>query len=356
MLVRHDEQHAARPSTKTWSDKHHPAVRGTSRGPIFIVGHWRSGTTLLSVMLDRHSAIAVTPETHFVEQMAPRFSPSWPNAEERPETGPLDFIARMLNDTRLADLRLEPARVLECLGERPLTPESVFDSILRCYAISHNKPLVAEKTPGHLHYLDLLLRWFPEARFVWVVRDGRDAVRSMRRLPWVSLPLWDLCLRWRRNMKELRRFERLYPQRIHRVRFESLLEHPDREIARLCAFLGVRFEPLHAQAPSRPTPSSVVPHWELDWKGRATTPIDRSRLAAWREEADEREVRLMECLMGQQLDALGYRRTTAASPPASAVQKLADAALELLLSRPVYPVVRGTYALLLGIGKGGHGV
>lgn len=353
MRVRHDEQHAAGPRT-TASPKHHPADRGTSRGPIFIVGHWRSGTTLLSVMLDRHSAIAVTPETHFVEQMAPRFSPSWPNPKERPEIAPIDFIARMLNDTRLVDLRLEPARVLECLGERPLTPDNVFDSVLRCYAVRHNKPLVAEKTPGHLHYLELLLEWFPDARFVWVIRDGRDAVLSTRRLPWVSLPLWDLSLRWRRNMKELRRFERLYPHRIHRVRFETLLQQPGPEVARLCVFLDVPYEPLEPEPASNPTPSSVVPGWELDWKGRATAPIDRSRIEAWRNEANEREVLLMECLMGQQLEALGYRRATVGSRRASAIQKLANAALELLLSRPVYPVVRGTYALLLKNRKGGH--
>jgi hypothetical protein len=303
-------------------------------------------------MLDRHSAVAVTPETHFVEQMAPRFQPSWPNPEERPDIGPHAFLERMLTDTRLVDLRLDAVNVLECLGDRPLTPGNVFDSILRCYAASHDKPLVAEKTPGHLHYLPLLLDWFPDARFVWVIRDGRDAVLSMRRLPWVSLPLWDLCLRWRRNMNELRRFERLYPHRVHRVRYETLLQQPDREVARLCAFLDVPYEPLEPEPVANGESSPVVPDWELDWKGRATAPLDPSRIEAWRNEASEREIQLMECLMGRQLEALGYRPTTLGKRHPFAMQNLANAGLEVLLSRPVYPVVRGAYALLLKDRKG----
>lgn len=346
------ERHADPPrGVKRFGGRRLPAY-GAPEGPIFVVGHWRSGTTLLSVMLDRHSAIAVTPETHFAEQMAPRFSPSWPTPEERPEAGPSVFIERLLTQTRLADLQLEPASVIDRLGRRPLTPGNVFDSILRCYAASHDKPLVAEKTPGHLHHIPRLLEWFPDARFVWVVRDGRDAVLSLRRLPWVSLPLWDLCLRWRRNMSELRRFERIYPHRIHRVRYESLLEQPDREVARLCGFLDVPYEPLEPEAESNGQASRVVPQWEAGWKGRATAALDRSRIEAWRNEAGEREIRLMEYLMGNQLEALGYRLTTAGTRRALAMHNLADAGLEVLLSRPVYPVVRGAYTLLVKDKKG----
>ena len=67
-------------------------------------------------------------------------------------------------------------------GWRPRTPTgSSSRRRTRAYAAKHGKPRWADKTPHYVHHIDHLLRVWPGARFVVLVRDGRDVALSLRR-------------------------------------------------------------------------------------------------------------------------------------------------------------------------------
>src|SRR5262249_15875857 len=74
----------------------------------FVVGCSRSGTTRLSVMLDRHSRLAMTPETAFYSEIAPRL--------EEPGRPPLHEI--LAGWYRLPELGLTPQAVVARCGGR----------------------------------------------------------------------------------------------------------------------------------------------------------------------------------------------------------------------------------------------
>ncbi len=99
----------------------------------FIVGCSRSGTTLLSVLLDRSSYLAVPPETGFYWEIAPRVDgalaetlAAWP---------------------RLAELGLDVETVLEACGSQP-SPCHVLATMLSLYPSARGKPFCGEKTPN----------------------------------------------------------------------------------------------------------------------------------------------------------------------------------------------------------------
>lgn len=242
--------------------------------PVFVVGCPRSGTTLLSVMLDRHSEVAVPPETHFAARVVPYAFPESSKISSGIEALPVQAVRDLLHRTPLNDLKLDPAAVIMRLRGCPASPATLLRSVLEEYAARRNKPKVAEKTPGHELYVEQLSAWFPQARFVWIVRDGRAVVKSQRRMHWIHEPIWQLSLHWRRSAIQALRFEAAHPDNIFRVRYEDLLRDPHRTLGPLHRFLGIRLEPQQL----RPNgPSGVIPACENGWKMKANQPIDVRR-------------------------------------------------------------------------------
>src|SRR5262245_32845292 len=120
----------------------------------FVVGYPRSGTTLVSVLLDRHSRLCVTPETAFFDEVAPLL------------TSPRDAVLmRVLGKwRRLPELGLEPEMVLRRLGKKSWSAGDVFAAILDLYALGKAKVRCGEKTPQHLIHVPTIRRLFPQAK------------------------------------------------------------------------------------------------------------------------------------------------------------------------------------------------
>src|SRR5882762_493692 len=104
-------------------------------GYFFIVGYPRSGTTLLSVLLDRHTRLCVPPETAFFDEVAPSLI-------LRSNV----ILMRVLgNWKRLGELNLEPKMVRQRLGKGHSDPGEVLAAILDLYALSRGKVRCGEK-------------------------------------------------------------------------------------------------------------------------------------------------------------------------------------------------------------------
>src|SRR5688572_7375160 len=147
-----------------------------------IVGSPRSGTTLLRLMLDAHPELAIPPETGFLvlgEQLA-----------EEGEAARDQFFAAVTGYPPDAPAWLDfgiPAETFR-LRLRQLDPFTVSDGFrlfYRMYAQRFGKPRGGDKTPMYCRHLQAIERLLPEARFVHIIRDGRDAAVSLRR-QWFS--------------------------------------------------------------------------------------------------------------------------------------------------------------------------
>ena len=185
---------------------------------VFIVGCPRSGTTLLRRMVDAHRQIAITHETHWI---AKRF-------EKRKGVTPEGFVTTellswLLSDekftrmgigqdeleglvtTKLVDRLLEARGVknletsgdlLESLVEagEPLSYSTFVTGVFDLYGKGQGKRLVGDKTPGYVRRIPTFHALWPEARFVHLIRDGRDVCMSAvnwsraYKLPGRSLP------------------------------------------------------------------------------------------------------------------------------------------------------------------------
>ena len=163
--------------------------------PVFVVGARRSGTTLLATLLDRHSRLAVPPETHFFGHFRRCIG------RDLGATQHQDLVNEFLTNRRARDMKLDPAGLLSRFSQYPADLAHLLRASLEEYAGAMGKPRAGEKTPGHLEFVPAILEWFPRARVICIVRDGRAAVLSTARLGWRDGDIVGLSLMWRQRVR-----------------------------------------------------------------------------------------------------------------------------------------------------------
>jgi hypothetical protein len=288
--------------------------------PIFITGFPRSGTTLVAAILDRHSSIAIPPETHFFEAM--KLVDGEPS-----RSSSTTLVEYLLNTPRMRDLGLHPTDVYPFLTQRPFLPRDVFQAVLTAYRHRRGKPLIGEKTPGHLMHATQLLTWYPRSKMIFVLRDGRDAVASILNVAWRGHGIARLhAVTWRRYIQFAERMRRDFPDRFLFVKYEDILLHPEEQVSRLDNFCNVLFEPAQVDAS---IVTHVVPQWENAWKSLAAHPFDLSRVGRWRTEFSQDDQWALNHTMAPYLQQFGYDDHTLSNCPIT--RRLRLAATGLLL-------------------------
>ncbi len=281
--------------------------------PVFIVGVPRSGTTLLAAMLSAHSHLSCGPETGFFRRLA-AVNPdalcdaaSWPRAA-------VNFIAGIKHtgygqyaEKRLLEkYRLEPARIESFLAEKSPAVPHILAAVTEQYMHAAGKIRWIEKTPDHIQYLPILRRYFPESPVIHIVRDPRDVALSLTKVPWGAQSFFEALFFWRRfegaGSEFLAADERSYV-----LRYEDLLTTPRETLTDLCRFIDEEFEPqmLDTSATGKSVNSRGVP-----WKAKASQPLDKSRIAAWRKSISAAENIVAEAIVGDRMDFYGYPRET----------------------------------------------
>jgi hypothetical protein len=259
----------------------------------FVVGCPRSGTTLLSVFLDRHSRLCVPPETAFLGEFA-RFL--WLRNRAA-------VLKRLGDWPRIADLGLSPEEILSKVGEQPLSRRAIFAAMLDLYAERHGKPRCGEKTPRHLRYIPQIHSWFPNAKMICVLRDGRDVALSLAAMPWYRQGLRGAAQLWRSNLRLMEKAARQYPDQFLIVQYETLVSQPEATTRTVMAFLGERFEP---QQLSPMTASAVVLPRSLPWKGLALGPIRTDAVHVRRAAATDADLEYLDAVLKSELARYGY--------------------------------------------------
>lgn len=120
------------------------------------------------------------------------------------------------------------------------TPAAIFDSIMKYFAARESKSRWCEKSPLHVQYISLLSAAFPDAKFIHVIRDGRDCAASFHRR-WRYTPQ-STIYRWKRSVTEGRQQASTLPTgRYLEVFYEQLTTSPSQQLKDICRFLKVDF-------------------------------------------------------------------------------------------------------------------
>lgn len=239
--------------------------------PIFLVGAERSGTTVLRLMLDHHPQLAWCYEFEYaVDQISDE--EGWPSLEQYYEW-------------------LETYRIFQATGfaiDRHLSYPQLVNSFLDQKREHAGKPLVGATV--HRHF-DRLLRIWPDARFIHIVRDGRDVARSCIGMGWAG-NVWTGVERWIEA-------ERLWAQLCQKIpaeqrielTYEELISEPVKTLMRLCNFIGISYDQEMLNYPK--STSYKLP--------------DASFIKQWQRKLSEHEIQLIESRISTMLIEHGYQ-------------------------------------------------
>jgi hypothetical protein len=274
----------------------------------FLVGCPRSGTTLLRAMLDSHSQLAIPGESHFIVEMAGR--------RERYEAadGPVAeaFVEDLVESGVLALWQLPEAALRRALGvAAPRSLASAIRVLFATYAAQQGKRRYGDKTPGYVRELPVLAGLFEEARFVHLLRDGRDVALALMEVEWARKQaprgIETMAEFWRVNVEMGRAAGRHLPaDRYLEVRYERLVADPEGSLRQVCAFLDLAYEPQMLKYFERFDTISESLRSPSAHRHLALPPT--SGLRDWRREMKPRDVALFDRVAGDALARAGYER------------------------------------------------
>lgn len=241
--------------------------------PFFIVGHPRSGTTLLSAIIDRHSACASTPESHYFNKTIFLVQNALNNNR--------DDLLKILKESRFSTWGTDWEVIRKALDEKNHSAGDIFDLLVREYGNRRKITNVFEKTPVHIRHIDDILAVYPQAKFIWIIRDGRSAASSLKKVDWATNDDIKLSKEWNRNMSFGLSAALRHPKAIHIVKYEGLIEDAESTVSKLMAYVDLQMEK------SQLIPSdnnNLISPGEHSWKRNINKNLMSDRINAWQKE------------------------------------------------------------------------
>ena len=190
--------------------------------PVFLVGAERSGTTLLRLMLDCHPQIAFHSEFEYVvDYFSDNNCPRLNEYYECLETDRLFQSSNFVIDVNLSYPQLVNSFLVQ---KRDRAEKSFVGATV------------------HRHFARLLQIW-SDARFIHIVRDGRDVARSCMSMNWAG-NVWTGIERWIEAEKLWSQLkETISPEQYIEIRYETLIAKPVETLTYLCNFIGTSYDP-----------------------------------------------------------------------------------------------------------------
>ncbi len=266
----------------------------------FIVGQGRSGTTLLSALLNRHSQLCVTPETHFYQYLAlypggiDTFVQQYPNS--------LRTLFKQMDATDGWTPDPEPI-----IKQHPKITHSrqihlLFLSMGNSIANQLNKAFWLEKSPAHIREIALIDSLHPNQPILHLVRDGRSVAESLTRMNWSSDNFLENCLQWLWTMQYYYRFLKKR-NNVLTIRYEDLVIAPEPTLKEVCQFLGLEFETTMLEQNENDNYLIETGHQH---KNKIKGAIDPSNIDLWRQKVSQTDQRLADRLLGHELKKWHY--------------------------------------------------
>lgn len=239
---------------------------------IFNVGARRSGTYWLQRIVCAHPTVAEVPSetylfSHGIAPLRARFQ----HADR--------------DDREMGSVFADREKVIAAI-------RSLCDTVFEEFARPGDTH-IAERTPWHVEHLPLIAEIYPDARFVHIVRDGRDAVRSLVHWYWGPTTVRDAAAEWRRSVEAGRAAAPALGEKLLEVRYEDLLADLRESVERIYAHVGLV--------------GSVASALEASEQADNIGPQDnRVGSGKWREAWSRRDLRDFDRVAGDLLRELGY--------------------------------------------------
>jgi hypothetical protein len=273
-----------------------------SSEPFFIVGCGRSGTTLLRLILSGHSRIHIGPETWFIEPLVAQFSLTEPLTSAQVQSV-VDIVTSHYRWPDM-DIAAEDFSRWALSLDRPKLTD-LINLIYRHQLEKASKARAGDKTPPYIGIVPELTVLYPNAKFIHLIRDGRDVAISFIDIGFSGRCYDGARFEWVSAIRKGFAYRNLpLAQRLLEIRYEDLIGDLEPTIRKICDFVGEAFEPAMLQWREN---VNMVPPRERGIHAKLDRPISDDTVAVWEKKLSGLECFVMESCMEKELVRLGYR-------------------------------------------------
>ena len=318
----------------------------------FIVGRPRSGTTLLRTLFDAHPQVNIPLECKFVLDLYPRYGKTRNWTAKDLENFQKDLSEQLLFKTWKTDEEELRANLLECRGKNSYG--TVCKTVYATYRSFFEKAGLkwfGDKNPGYTIYTKKLLKIFPDARFIHIVRDYRDNLVSIKDVDF-ELPVPSLVtMKWKLFYRKFLKDSREKPESYYLIRYEDLVSEPVEEFRRLCDFLGLPFNRSVFDFTDKKDEifKAYPKEFVTTYHANLLNKVNSSRVGVWKKKLTEKEIRVCDHTVGTLAEEAGYERKYKKTSPATSIRALPGIFLARFLAFLTVLVDRLPYKLRINI-------
>jgi protein-tyrosine sulfotransferase len=301
-------------SDRPWIRRSKWPVRDASKEgpciPFFIIATPRSGTTLLRAILAQHPTIFIPPENGNIGAMIRTFG----SYRGYPWNSIVDAVFEVFRQgygfrhwkIDLAEVK----RTAEALPIEERTLAMLIHLLYYTYGAIHSpgKTRWGDKTvPGSIKHVEKVDLVFPEARYIHIVRDGRDCLASCMKSGFFGRDYIRGAYVWKNNIRRCQLFgKRLKRQnRFFELRYEDLVSTPAQVVSAVCSFLAL--EATEAMLHYRGTVDHMPDILSAPYHRNVLRPIFRDSIGKWEQQLPQSTLHAVMKIIGPELAIWGYK-------------------------------------------------
>lgn len=270
----------------------------------FLVGCERSGTTLLRLMLNAHPNIAIPEESHFIVRLLQHFK-----SDEilRPEQVKEAFDI-LVNFRRWQEW--DNSKEQLWLKLQAIPAPSLKDIVNCAFELKleeTGKAIWGDKTPKHVMHIQFLKEMYPDAKFIHLIRDGRDVCLSYLKTGWLGPWVSKISQYWSVRVQKASESKQTLPAgKYLEIRYEDLVVNPEQVLREVSLFLGEDYTPAMLEYSDNFEKNLASRELKIHQKlKRQPSSEDLSR---WRRELPWWKILTFEAYSSDELQMHGYQR------------------------------------------------
>lgn len=278
---------------------------------ILMIGTQRSGSNLMRLMLNQIPSIEAPHPPHILQRLMPLLSSYEDLSDTATFNQLVDDVCRLveLNPVPWEGVVLEREDIAARCTQNSLV--AVFSAVYDVLAETRGAETWCCKSLANVHYGPEMNAYLPDAKYLYLYRDGRDVAVSFKKAVVGQKHFYHIAQGWAKAQRAaLAMRDKLDASQFFSISYEALTSSTEESLKALCTFLEVEYQPsmmnFHQSSEAKNTASS-----SSLWNN-VTKPIMNQNTKKFLKQASEEEVKIFELVAGDVLDVLGYERTQTA--------------------------------------------
>ncbi|ABG51866.1 sulfotransferase [Trichodesmium erythraeum IMS101] len=279
----------------------------TSKLPIIMIGTQRSGSNLLRLILNEISIIAAPHPPHIIQRLMPLLFTYGDLSVSKNFKQLVNDTCQLikLNPVPWERIKFDRNNILSRCMENTLV--AVFSSVYDIYAEAWDAKIWCCKSLANVHYFPQINAYLPNAKYLYLYRDGRDVAVSFKEAVVGQKHFFHIAQQWRKDQHAALKIKKqLRGEQFFSLSYEDLINSPELSLYNLCGFLELEFSPTmldfyNSREASNTSSSSTL------WSN-VSKPIIKKNSNKFLSKATKEEVKIFESVAGDVLDSLGYER------------------------------------------------